>query len=98
MLPDLLRLFLTECVKRVAQIQDPALTPRELEREAHTLKGAAISFGCPALSDAARQVEAAIMSGSRDLPRFVQAVPHAHRAARAALLQRYPELVGEPAA
>ena len=97
-LPDLLRLFLTECEKRVAQIQDTTIVPRELEREAHTLKGAAISFGCPALSDAARQVEAAIMSGSGDLPRLAQAVLRAHRAARTALLRRYPMLVEEPAA
>ena len=97
-LPDLLRLFLTECEKRVGQIQDTALAPRELEREAHTLKGAAISFGCPALSGTARQVETAIMSGSGDLQHLAQAVRRAHRAARAALLRRYPMLVGEPAA
>jgi signal transduction histidine kinase/CheY-like chemotaxis protein len=99
-LPDLLRLFLTECEKRVVQIQNEARAGvgRELEREAHTLKGAAISFGCPALSDAARRVEAAAMSGKDELPRLVQAVQHAHRLARAALLRRYPLLVDQPAA
>jgi len=99
-LPDLLRLFLTECEKRVVQIQNEAQAGagRELEREAHTLKGAAISFGCPALSDAARRVEAAVMSGKDDLPRLVQAVQHAHRLARTALLRRYPLLIDQPAA
>ena len=43
-LPDLLRLFLSECEKRVAQIERAGTTTAQMGREAHTLKGAAISF------------------------------------------------------
>jgi signal transduction histidine kinase/CheY-like chemotaxis protein len=95
-LSELLLLFLTECEKRVAQIRLLADTApgRALEREAHTLKGAAVSFGCPGLSSAARRIEAAAMAGDADLPPMIVAVARAHEAARDALQRRYPTLIG----
>ena len=94
-LPQLLHVFLTECDKRLRRIDELFHTPghKDLDREAHTLKGAALSFGCPALGAAAAALEASARSASDSaLAPLVSAIVVAHRAACAALDSRYPEL------
>jgi signal transduction histidine kinase/DNA-binding response OmpR family regulator len=91
---DLFRLFLSECEKRLPEIERLVRQSDhgDLDREAHTLKGAAISFGCPALSAAAGELEAAAAAGEDALDLLAYAVKHAHRLARDALVRRYPAL------
>jgi HPt (histidine-containing phosphotransfer) domain-containing protein len=92
-LEGLLQLFLSECEKRVGLIEGFGSGARnEIEREAHTVKGAAISFGCPALSAAARDLETAAGRGETGLESLVQMVVRTHGAARVALELRYPGL------
>jgi HPt (histidine-containing phosphotransfer) domain-containing protein len=92
---DLLLLFLSECDKRVARLKLHGRQPGlDVAREAHTLKGAAVSFGCVALSAAAADLEAAVAPGSKPaiLDGLVGNIEQALRAARDALTGRYPAL------
>jgi HPt (histidine-containing phosphotransfer) domain-containing protein len=94
-LPDLLRVFLDESRSRLARIDGLLRGDRrsgELAREAHTLKGAAVTFGCAALGAAARDLELAATAGRTDLDRLMQEVNAAHVAAADALERRYPGL------
>jgi HPt (histidine-containing phosphotransfer) domain-containing protein len=91
--PDLLRLFLTECDKRVSRLRDHQ-TGLEMAREAHTLKGAAVSFGCVALGATAARLEAAAGPESETAIRddLVGEIERALQAATEALRRRYPVL------
>jgi two-component system, sensor histidine kinase len=93
--PELLRLFLSECDKRVARLRHHRRpSGLDMAREAHTLKGAAISFGCVALSAAAARLETAAgpESESAFLDDLIGDIEQALRAATDALVRRYSVL------
>lgn len=97
--PNLLKLFLSECDKRVARLRPHRRPPGlDMAREAHTLKGAAVSFGCVALSAAAAGLEAAAGPENKTagLDDLIGEIERALHAATEALVRRYP-MLAEPA-
>jgi HPt (histidine-containing phosphotransfer) domain-containing protein len=73
-------LFLKESAARLQRVEDALRTGdrKQLEIEAHTLKGSAMTFGCRAMHEAASRLEAAAASGAPE-----ELASHAEALARA---------------
>jgi HPt (histidine-containing phosphotransfer) domain-containing protein len=99
-LASLLAVYITESDRRLVDIERwaNASNHTQLTHEAHALKGASLTFGCPAVAEAARNLEAAAKSGSSDIGALVERVHAAFILARRSLLDCFPDLAAAEAA